>query len=58
MVDSLRLSIGLRVEGCGLVAVDVAEFKEAGGESRRELSSAIGNDIIREAMVLENMLEV
>ena len=46
------------MEGCRLVAVDVAEFEEAGGESGCELSSAIGNDIIGETMVLENMLEV
>lgn len=46
------------MEGCRLVAVDVAEFEKASGESGRELSSAIGDDIIREAMVFENMLEV
>ena len=46
------------MEGCRLVAVDVAEFEEAGSESRCELSPAIGNDIIGKAVVLENILEV
>ena len=46
------------MEGCRLVAVDVAEFAEAGGESRCELSPTIGNDIIGKAVVLENILEV
>ena len=33
LVDAFCLSIGLRVEGSGLVAIDIAKFKEARGES-------------------------
>ena len=46
------------MEGCRLVDVDVAESEEAGGESGYELSSTVGDDVIREAVVLENILEV
>jgi hypothetical protein len=46
------------MEGRGLVAVDVAQHKEAYGESGCELGSSVSDNVVRKSVVLEYMFQV
>ena len=46
------------VVGRGSISFDIAEFKEALGKLGNKLRTAVGHNVLREAVVLENMAEV
>lgn len=54
----LCLALRLRMECGGLVAVDVAKFEEARCESGRELGTSVRDNVIRETVMFEYMLQV
>jgi len=58
LVHTFGLSVGLAMEGRGLIAVNVAKFKKARGKPGCELSPPVCDDVIRKAMMLEYVLQV
>ena len=45
------------MEGSGFVSLDIAEFEKSGGELGGELRASVGDDVIRQAVMFEDVVE-